>query len=104
MSTANSKHRKRSADTNEITENGIYDPEPFYTLMDMYFDRNSQVLVSHHINSYNQFIGEIIPNILRGDHIISDKISENRLIRNRFTFDEGGLKPAIMENDEDLMY
>ena len=62
------------------------------------------MLVQHHINSYNQFIEEIIPSILEGDHIISEKISENRVIRNRLTFDEYGLKPAVLDNDEDLMY
>ena len=98
------KNSKKSIDTNNIPSGNNYDPEPYYTLMDMFFDRNNQVLVQHHINSYNQFIEEIIPSILQGDHIISEKTSENRIIRNRLTFEEYGLKPAVLDNDEDLMY
>lgn len=82
-----------------------YDPEPFFALLDLYFERNKHVLVKHHIDSFNQFIEEIIPSILQnGDNIISEKITENKVIRYRLTFSDLGIQPPMMENDEELMY
>lgn len=100
----NAKTDTKSKDMDNIYSSNGYDPEPFYTLLDMFFDRGTQVLVRHHIDSFNQFIEEIIPSILNGDHIISEKASENKIIRNKLTFTDYGLKPAVLENDEDLMY
>jgi len=82
-----------------------YDPEPYFSLLDLFFERDQQVLVRHHIDSYNQFIEEIIPNILQnGMNIISEKISENKVIRYRLSFDNFGIKPPMMENEEELMF
>ena len=82
-----------------------YDPDPFFELLDLYFERSKQVLVMHHINSFNQFIEEIIPNILQnGDNIISEKATEYKIIRNRLTFDDLGIVPPTMEDDTVLMY
>lgn len=93
---------KKNIDQEKIQK---YDPEPYFSLLDLFFERNKQVLVSHHIDSFNQFIEEIIPNILQGnDNIISEKVSENKVIRYRLTFDDLGIKVPMMDNDEDLMF
>ena len=82
-----------------------YDPEPYFALLDLFFERNKQVLVKHHIDSFNQFIEEIIPSILQGsDNVISEKATETKIVRYRLTFDDLGIKPPTMDNDEGLMY
>lgn len=82
-----------------------YDVEPYFELLDHYFERNSQMLVQHHINSFNQFIEEIIPSILTADeNIISETITENKVIKYRLTFTDLGIKPPAFENDEGLMF
>ena len=93
---------KRSIALEDVAQN--YDPEPFFALLDLFFERNKNVLVKHHIDSYNQLIEEIIPSILQNnDNVISEKISENKVIRYRLTFDDLGIKPPVMDNDEGLM-
>ncbi|AYV85563.1 MAG: intein-containing DNA-directed RNA polymerase subunit 2 [Satyrvirus sp.] len=82
-----------------------YDPEPYFALLDLFFEKNKQVLIQHHISSFNQFIEEIIPSILQnGENVISEKTSENKVIRYRLTFDDLGIKPPTLDNDEGLMY
>jgi DNA-directed RNA polymerase II subunit RPB2 len=94
---------KRSIESEEVSSK--YDPEPFFSLLDLFFERNKQVLVKHHIDSFNQFIEEIIPNILQSnDNVISEKTTENKVFRYRLTFDDLGIKPPSMDNDEELMY
>jgi DNA-directed RNA polymerase II subunit RPB2 len=94
---------KKSIELEDISTK--YDPEPFFSLLDLFFERNKQVLVKHHIDSFNQFIEEIIPSILQNnDNVISEKTTENKVIRYRLTFDDLGIKPPSMDNDEGLMY
>src|SRR3984885_437420 len=95
---------KKSFESEDIISSK-YDVEPYFELLDMFFERNNQVLVKHHIDSYNQFIEEIIPSILQsGENIISEKITENKVIKNRLKFEDCGMMPAMMDNDEELMY
>jgi DNA-directed RNA polymerase beta subunit len=89
----------------ELENVAKYDPEPYFALLDLFFERDQQVLVKHHIDSYNQFIEEIIPSILQGgENIISEKISENKVVRYRLTFTDLGINPPAMDNDEVLIY
>jgi DNA-directed RNA polymerase beta subunit len=93
---------KKSAETEDIVP---YDPEPYFGILDLYFEQNKQVLVKHNIDSFNQFIEEIIPNILQsGENVISEKITENKVIKYRLTFDDLGLKPPMMDNEEELLF
>lgn len=94
---------KKSIELEDASFN--YDPEPYFTLLDLFFERNKQVLVKHHIDSFNQFIEEIIPSILQsGTNVISEKATENKIIRYRLTFDDLGIKPPMNDNDEGLLY
>ena len=94
---------KKSIELEEIPS--AYDSEPYFSLLDLFFERNNQVLVKHHIDSFDQFIEEIIPSILQGgDNVISEKTTENKVIRYRLTFDDLGIKPPSLDNDEGLMY
>ncbi|MEM0354213.1 MAG: hypothetical protein QXW79_01390 [Thermoplasmata archaeon] len=82
-----------------------YDPEPYFALLDLFFEKDRHVLVRHHIDSFNQFIEEIIPSILQGgDNVISEKATEHKIIRYRLTFDDLAIKPPVLDNDEDLMF
>lgn len=82
-----------------------YDSEPYFSLLDLYFEQSNQILVKHHIDSFNQFIEEIIPNILQdNENIISEKVSNNKVIKYRLTFDDLAIKSPTMDNDEKLMY
>jgi DNA-directed RNA polymerase beta subunit len=94
---------KKSIELEDISSK--YNPEPYFSLLDFYFEQNKQVLVKHHIDSFNQFIEEIIPSILQNnDNVISEKTTENKVIRYRLTFDDLGIKPPTLDNDEGLMY
>lgn len=95
--------KKKGIELEDVKTN--YDPEPFFAILDLFFERNKHVLVKHHIDSFNQFIEETIPSILQGgDNIISEKASENKIIRYRLTFDDLGIKPPTLDNDEGFMY
>src|SRR5277367_5386241 len=97
------KKKTTSIDLEDVKTN--YDPEPFFSILDLFFERNKQVLVRHHIDSFNQFIDEIIPSILQsGENVISEKTSENKVIRYRLTFDDLGIIPPMLENDEGYMF
>ena len=95
---------KKSAEMEDMYKSN-YDPEPFFGLLDLYFEKDKQVLVKHHINSFDQLVEEIIPSILQsGENVISEKASENKVIRYRLSFDNLGIKPPSLDNDEGLMY
>lgn len=95
------KVAKKSIELEDVSAK--YDPEPFFSLLDLFFERDKQVLVRHHIDSFNQFIDEIIPSILQsGENVISEKISENKVIRYRLTFDNPGIKPPILDDETPL--
>lgn len=78
-----------------------YDPEPYFSLLDLYFENNKNVLVKHHINSFNQFIEETIPNILQGSpNVIFEKTSGTKLIRYRLTYDDLAILAPSLETDD----
>ncbi|EJN40703.1 DNA directed RNA polymerase subunit 2 [Acanthamoeba polyphaga lentillevirus] len=94
---------KKSVEIEDV--NNTYDQEAHFALLDLFFEKDKQVLVKHHIDSFNQFIEEIIPNILQGgDNVISEKATENKIIRYRLTFNDLGIKPPTLENEENLLY
>ncbi len=94
---------KKSVDVENMRNN--YDPEPYFALLDLFFERDKQVLVKHHIDSFNQFIEEIIPSILQnGENVISEKVSENKVIKYRLTFDDLAIKPPSLENEDYPMF
>lgn len=101
--TVTRKEPKKSAEE-PIKPGASYDEEPHFALLDMFFEKDKHVLVEHHIVAFNQLIEEVIPNIVQGgDNIISEKITENKVIRYRLKFDNLSIKPPSFENEE-LMY
>lgn len=103
MTKKNVGGKKKSLEAEQTVSN--YDLEPHYALLDLFFERNKQVLVKHHIDSFNQLIEEIIPSILQNnDNVISEKVTENKVIRYRLTFDDLGIKPPSMDDESNLLY
>lgn len=81
-----------------------YDLEPYFSLLDLYFEKDKHVLVKHHIDSFNQYIEEVLPSIFQGgENVISEKVTENKVIRYRLTFDDLAIKPPMLDDDI-LMY
>lgn len=97
------KRNTKSLTTDDINSN--YNLEAHYGLTDLYYGRNNQMLVAHQINSYNQLIKEIIPEIVeRQDHYISEKIAESKIVRYRLKYENLGFKSPSLDNDEGLMF
>lgn len=96
---------KKSIDLEEGLINKTYDPEPYFALLDLYFEKDKQVLVRHHIDSFNQFIEEIIPSIVKNsENIIFEKITADKIYKYRLVYTDLGIYPPLLENDEGLMY
>lgn len=94
---------KKSLELEDVP-NG-YNPEPYFVLLDLFFERNKQVIIKHQIDSFNQLIEEIIPNIIqKGDNIISEKIGEEKIVRYRLEFTDLGIRPPTFDGDEIPMY
>lgn len=95
--------KKQSIELEDINKN--YDPDPYFELLDLFFEQDIQMLVKHQIESYNQFIEEIIPDIIQnGQNIISEKASATKIVRHRLTFDNPGLKLPMLDNDEGSLF
>lgn len=99
------KMARKNVTTDDLDGQKKYDPEPYFELLDLYFQKNKQIPVKHHIDSFNQFIEEMIPKIIQGsDNVISEKLTDTLNIRYRLTFDDFGLLPQTSDNGEKLMY
>ena len=96
------KSKEKSLDTNDI-DLMDYDPEPAFELADLFFEQNQQVTIRHQIDSFEQLI-ETIKNILQGEHLISEKVSENKKIRYTLVFDNPGIRPPTYDDDITLLY
>lgn len=97
------KNTKKSVEYETTAK--LYDPEPHFSLLDMYFERDGQVMIKHHLDSYNQFVTEIIPSIIsQNENIISEKIGDTTIIRYRLSFTNGGLKTAMLDSEDTMMY
>lgn len=61
----------------------------YYFSLHLAFNKNRPRFTEHHIDSFNQFVKETIPNILQsGENCISEKVSKNKIIKYRFVFDD----------------
>lgn len=78
-----------------------YDPEPFFDMLDLFFEQDKRQPARHLIDSMDQFIEEIIPSIVQGgDNIISEKITGNKLVRNRLVFENLKIESPTDSNGE----
>ncbi|BCS82999.1 intein-containing DNA-directed RNA polymerase subunit 2 [Cotonvirus japonicus] len=54
------------------------DPEIYFKLLDLFFEKDKQNSVKHHIDSFNQLIEEVIPLILQDENdLISEQLINN---------------------------
>lgn len=102
-----SKTKKISKETNDIDDKNS-NMEANYRLIDLFFEQNSNILIKHQIDSYNQFIHKIVPAILEGDnkkdHTIHEYILDNQLIKIKLKFENFRIEQPMMDNDEKIMY
>lgn len=97
------KLKRISKDTNDIDTNA-YNMDLNYKLVDLFFEQDSNILIKHQIDSYNQFIYEIIPSILAENHTIYETIIDNKFSRIKLKFEDFKIEQPMMENDEKIMY
>ena len=99
--------KSKSVEYEDVVNHSLvkYDDEPYFRILDLFFERDKQVPIKHLIDSYNQFIEEIIPSILQSeDIVISEKTTETEVIRYRLTFDDLGIIPPTIEHEDTLMF
>lgn len=96
---------RKSNETEDIESADAYDYEPHFRVLDMYFERDIQSLVKHHTDSFQQFIEVGIPYVITSEeNVLSEKVTSNKIIRDRLTFTNMGLKPPMFDNDEDPIF
>jgi len=49
---------------------------------ELYIEKNKQILIQHQIDLYDQFVDEVIPNMLRCQNIISE-VDETKTVKYR---------------------
>jgi DNA-directed RNA polymerase II subunit RPB2 len=80
-----------------------YDMEPHFAVLDLYHGQNKQMLTAHHMNSFHQFIEEIIPQVLQsGPNIIFERATETVIMRQRLEFTDLDINPPATEDDEPI--
>jgi DNA-directed RNA polymerase II subunit RPB2 len=69
-------------------------------LIDLYFEQNNW-LYRHQFESYDQFIEEFIIFLKEGNHIVHEEYGkDNKLYRNKLTFDNIYIRPPTLENGD----
>lgn len=83
---------------NNITTDGLF------KLADLYF-KQKNIMYSHMYNSFDKFLDEDIPNLLKnGNNIFFERIVKDKIFRYKFTFDDVAIKPPFLEVEEELMF
>lgn len=73
-------------------------------IVDLYFQQKN-ILYTHQHNSFNQFMEEYIPHILKNEsNIFYEKVTQTEVIRNKFKFDDIYIKPPMIENENEMMF
>ena len=79
--------------------------EDRFKLIDLYFENSQNIWVKHHVDSFNQFIEEMIPNIIQKDeNILMEQNDGTTITRHRITFTDIGIKPPTYDNEDVLIY
>lgn len=84
--------------------NESYDPEPYFEILDLFFEQDKRQPARHLIDSMDQYIDEIIPAIVQGnDNIITEKLVGTKSIRHRLTFEDIRIESPI-DSKGDLLF
>ena len=89
---------KRKAQEVESVNTDI-DPEPFFSVMDLFFDQDNRQPARHLIDSFDQFADEIIPSIVAGKNFFLEKTIGSTLYRNYLLFTDLKLESPVLNND-----
>jgi len=82
------------------------EPEEIFKLIDLYFNEK-YILYNFQLNSYNQFISDIIRfDITSSEHIIDDEQSGGRIYRYKIIFENVAIKPPVDDNsnNEEMIF
>jgi DNA-directed RNA polymerase beta subunit len=97
-----SKPSKNASEAEDLVDIPTTDDQ--FKLIDLYFEQQN-IQFEYQYRSFNQFIEDIIPSIVTADeNIFFEKVTEDKIIKYRFTFTDLAIKPPLMPNEDDLMY
>jgi DNA-directed RNA polymerase II subunit RPB2 len=78
--------------------------EDVFKLIDLYF-KQKNIMYSHHYNSFDKFIEEDIPDLLKNsDNIFYEKFTRDKVFRYKFKYEDISIKPAMIESEDEIMY
>tara|TARA_Y100000780_G_scaffold179369_1_gene164733 strand:+ start:34383 stop:36800 length:2418 start_codon:yes stop_codon:yes gene_type:complete len=80
------------------------DTDASFRLTDLYF-KQKNIIYSHLHNSFNKFLDEDVKNLLKnGNNSFFEKITNDKVIRYSFKYDNIAVKPPILESENEYMY
>lgn len=91
---------KTKKDENNLSVDDIFQ------FMELYYDR-SGIMFSHLYNSFNKFLDEDVKIFLENiekDHSFYDKITKDKVIKNKFKYENVTIKPPMLDNDIEPMF
>ena len=98
------KISNESSEVNNVDDKNIVTLDDTLKFMDLYFNRKF-IMYSHLYNSMNNFLEEIIPQFLEnGEHIFSEKITQNKFIRYKFKYENISIKEPTLDNNVEPMF
>jgi DNA-directed RNA polymerase beta subunit/intein/homing endonuclease len=87
-----------------IGDSNNLDVNDLFRLLDLYFYRDFYTYRHLH-HSYNKFVDETIPDFLRNnDHVFTEAITEQRVIRHKFEFTNIRAETPKMANEVDPLF
>jgi len=85
----------------KMTEINIDDS---FKIADLYF-KQKNIIYSHLHNSYNKFLEDDVKNILKyGNNTFFEKITNDKVIRYYFKYDDVSVRPPMLEIENEYMY
>jgi len=77
-----------------------YNSKHIMKIIDLYFEQNGW-LYRHQFESYDQFMEEFIIFLKEGNHVVHEEYGkDNKIYRNRLTFDNVLIRPPTLENGD----
>ena len=89
--------------TKNMLDNKSINKETIFKFLDLYFASNP--LYKFHIDSFDQFINDIVfPTLKENPNIITENIFQDKIYRHKLEFSDITLKPPVNEIDDELIF
>jgi DNA-directed RNA polymerase II subunit RPB2 len=89
--------------TKNMLDNKSINKETIFKFLDLYFASNP--LYKFHIDSFDQFINDIVfPTLKENANIITENIFQDKIYRHKLEFSDITLKPPVNEIDDELIF